>query len=72
MPDDDEGTDLKYFYKPVDPLLKVYGPARWIRLKSGSFDRYIFKREARNFFFKSANPLSCESPLKLQHHLVQQ
>jgi hypothetical protein len=27
MPDDDEGTDLKYFYKPVDPLLNNQAPS---------------------------------------------
>jgi hypothetical protein len=39
--------------------------------KLGSFDRSSLKCAARRFFEKSARPPSCESPLKLQRHLVQ-
>ncbi len=38
--------------------------------KLGSFENSLLKREARGFLEKSARPPFCESPLKLQHHLV--
>jgi hypothetical protein len=45
-------------------------PARWIRSKLGTFDRPKLKSEARIFFEKTASPPCCESPLKLNGHLV--
>ncbi len=50
---------------------KRYCPARWIRSKLGSFERYLLKGEAPRLLEKSARPPSCESPLKIQRHLVQ-
>ncbi len=35
-----------------------------------SYERSLLKREARKFSDKSARPLSCESPLKQQRHLI--
>ncbi len=48
-----------------------YFPSKWIRPKLGSFDRRLFKWEARRFLGKSARSQFCESPLKIPRHLVQ-
>jgi hypothetical protein len=48
-------------------------PARWIRPKLGSFDRSLFNLRKRrgDILEKSARQPSCESPLKIPHHLIQ-
>jgi hypothetical protein len=49
----------------------ILSSERWIWLKAGSFDRLSLKSEARRFSVKkSVLPQSCESPLKIQRHLV--
>ncbi len=56
----------QHFYK-----VSRYCPAKWIRLKLGSFDRYLLKREARRFLDKSARLPTCESPLKTSRNLAE-
>ncbi|MFN9902135.1 MAG: hypothetical protein ACK55Z_25805, partial [bacterium] len=47
------------------PTREMMGPAE------GSFDSSLLKREALKLLEKSTRPLSCKSPLKIPHHLVQ-